>query len=674
MDQRVDSRTNSPLPHSLTVAFPSTVPAGTYDLTVVTFDGYDGRADSTQPAEQVVLGLGAASFGPTPDLPDGDDHATTTTGGEIELVGDIDTLVVTHRLSDTADNNSVGVSCVSLTAVAPPPPPPPPPSVDVEILLDQRCTPGSSIFVEFQNLGGSTTGSVTVDGVVTTVQIPIDVATSVVIPAEPGIRLVVIEASGVVLFDGEFEVTCEVPDPGEDPEADPFEASPGEDPAEEDPAAPGAGSGNEGSSNGGATSGSTPGSAPSTSSPPAAVLAPLGFLPELALRVECADASIEAVVDNVGDLDGGVTLAVAPSASAVGAEVAAASTTTVTLPLPGDAEGSVTEVVLVTDDGTVLTDEIEIDCLGPADPVAEVTVDCAAGTVAVLVENAGGESIVVRAFAEQVALLGSDELAGGAATTYEVEIAGATVPVRIISDDGRDILRDEIEHGCSQTDLDPGLSLVCPSGDLQLRITNASDEPRTAVVAVGDDAETVTLTGGAETLLVRALDDTPSVRVTSAFGDVLLDQSLDDWACEAAPGDADCAVTQRVADQWVVSDDGGVVPCSGFQSRLVLDCATDVGVVEIGNGTDRAATVAVDADGEPVGRFDVAVQQTGSLAVESAGGARITADAGPDRLLDTIADCRGEPDRTAAVLSGLLVALMSIVAVVVARFDPWIRV
>ena len=689
LDQRVDSRVGSPLPHSISATFPSVIPAGTYELTVVTFDGYEGRSASDQPNEQVVLHLGSATFGPTPDLPDGDEHATATAGGEIELAGDVDTLVVTHRLTDTDDNNSVGVACVALTEVTPPPPPPPPPTVDVLAFALPTCVPGPGVSVQFANNGAPVTVAVTVDGATTSVDVAGFGPDDAFIPVDTGERPVTVAVGDVVILDTSVVVDCEIPDTDEGLDGDLGDSTgdgsggdgtDGGSTGTGDGSSGGGSTGTDGGTSGDGTEGGgssgdgLTGQTPSPSNQPAAVLAPLGFIPELALRVECSTGAIEAVVDNVGDTDGGITLAVAPSASAVGADVSAASTTTVALPLPTDAEGSVTQVVLVTDDGTVITDEIEIDCLGPADPVAEVVVDCASGSVTVRVENAGEEMVTVRAFAEQVALLGSDELVGGAAVVYDVEISGATVPLRIVSDDGGDILRDEIEHGCTQTDIDPGLSLVCPSGEVQLRLVNTSDAERVAIVTTGDDAERVTLAGGTETVLVRALASTPAMQVTSIYGDVLLEQSLEDWECVDAAGDADCVVAQRVADQWVVADDGAVVPCSGFQSRLVLDCASEIGLVEIANGTDRPALVVVDADGEPVGELDVAVQETGRVSVEDAAGARITAATDTERLLDTIADCQGEPDRTAAVLSGLLVALMSIVAVVVARFDPWIRV
>ena len=73
------------------------------------------------------------------------------------------------------------------------------------------------------------------------------------------------------------------------------------------------------------------------------------------------------------------------------------TTTTVSLPLPPASEGTTAEVVVVTESGTVLTREVPVDCLLPAEPIIDVVIDCAARTLAVVVANASNTeaSVVV---------------------------------------------------------------------------------------------------------------------------------------------------------------------------------------------------------------------------------------------------------------------------------------
>jgi hypothetical protein len=415
------------------------------------------------------------------------------------------------------------------------------------------------------------------------------------------------------------------------------------------------------------------------------VITPLGFVPELAVSVQCSGQTIEAAVGNAGDEPGEVTLAVARGPRASTAQVGVGATTVVSLPLPDGAEGSRADVILVTEDGTVLTQGLEVDCLAPAAPVATVAVDCAAGTVSIAIENTGGDRVVVRTFAEQVALLGSVDLGAGERAVYETEILGAAVPVRVVAADGTDILRTEVEHGCTEPDVEASVSLACPAAEVELRLSNPTDEPRVVTVESGGEAITVSLPAGDEVVLARSLGTTPELVVRSRFGDVLLDRSLADSTCatlgDAGGDDGDgepvppgCETTSSATDEWVVVEDGVVLVCTGLQARLVLDCISGVGVVELGNGTEQSVTITVRADGTIVATPVLAVDELANVVVADAAGARITAESAAERLLDTSADCLVAVDRTAAVIAGLLVALLSIVAGVSARFDPWIRV
>ena len=685
--QRLDGR--GPLPSSLVATFGTEVPAGHYEIVVVTSDGYVGRASTNQTDEQVVVHLAESTFGPTTDLADGVETTVRSSRGEVELSTPLSSFTVAHALPGVGPN-SVSVDCVSLTELTPTP--------EVEVSIDHTCALATLIVVDFLNPGVATSASISIDGAVTELTVLAGQTTSIAIPAAPGPRALVVKVADAVVLETTYEVVCsgggDEPGGGDDPgsgggdgdggDGGDVPRDGGDAPGDGDVPGDGGGVPGDGDGDGDGVGGDDAGGGGSPGSPgrdgaprePAAgdrplALAPLGFVPELTLSLECTGATLEATVANVGDTDGGVTLAVVPSASASSTQVASGTTTVVSLPLPESAEGTRAEVVLVADDGTVLTEALDVDCLAPADPVAEIGVDCTAGTVALTVDNLGGETIVVRAFAEQVAELGVDELVGGGSTTYEIAIDGATTPVRLVDASGRDLLREEIEHGCQQTDVEVGVSLVCPSGETLVRLTNTASESRTVVIVDGEGRESVVLAGSEERTVSRRLTGDTTIRVESRFGDVLLDERTDEWTCgSAATGvcgpDSDGNASRTV-------DGGDLDHCEGSSARLVLDCASGAGIVEVVNGPQRAE-ILVRADGVVVDERVVPADEVARFSVESAAGVRIIVEQTNSRLLDTTADCRRDPDRTATVVSALLVALMTLVAGVVARFDPWMRV
>ncbi|MEM9204484.1 MAG: hypothetical protein AAGC53_22820, partial [Actinomycetota bacterium] len=217
LDQRVDSRAGRRwAPNTISATFTAPIPAGSYQISVVTFDGYEGRSENPQLHEQVVVGIGGAVFGPTPDLADGEDWVTATTSGEIELLEGASTVTISHLLSGTETNNSVGVGCVALSAITSPPPPP-----SVEIGHD--CDAEPAIVVTVSNPGPAADGSVRVDDAVTPVDVAPGEPTVVVIASTPGVHRVVVEIGGVVLVDAMHDVACvsEPPSDGLPDDADP---------------------------------------------------------------------------------------------------------------------------------------------------------------------------------------------------------------------------------------------------------------------------------------------------------------------------------------------------------------------------------------------------------------------------------------------------------------------
>ena len=108
------------------------LPAGSWSVSVVSADGYDGRSATRQDHEQWVVDLGPdITLGPTADLPDGVDHTEVAEElGVVETREPLDHVVVRHAWPFRAgEANSVNAVCIGFTRTAPPPtttaPPPP---------------------------------------------------------------------------------------------------------------------------------------------------------------------------------------------------------------------------------------------------------------------------------------------------------------------------------------------------------------------------------------------------------------------------------------------------------------------------------------------------------------------------------------------------------------------
>lgn len=702
LDERLAADASAP--DSISVTLPVALDGGTYSVFVKTADAYKGRTHDVQLAEQVVLSIDGTTLGPTPDLVDGVESTYAfTTIGTADVAPGTSTLTISHVSPSTGVDDLV-VRCVGLTQTAEPPPPDDV-DVDVEPWLD--CST-DEVKVTLLNNGSAADVSVHVGSTSVEVALGVGGGATTVHDLDEGTHVVVVVAGGETVFDETVTFACDDPidppvDPPDDPDdpgdpvdpvdpGDPVDPTDPDDPVDPvdpgdpvDPADPDGGDPNGGDpigdgtdGTGGAGDGSGSGitdGGPTIISAPEAELAT--FDPELALRLVCVEQSVEALVSNAGELAGQATLAVARSASSTPLALEAASTTTVTLPLPAAAEGSTAEVVLVTADGDVVSRRIEVDCLQPADPDITVSIDCAARTVEVAIVNNGGEAIAIRAFAEQVALLGTDTLAGGDSARYVAVIDAPSVAVRVTDDTGTDLLRDDIDHGCVETDVAPSLSLLCPAGEVQLTLANAAADDRAVVVSLDGSDRTVLLGAGEEVTLSQRLAAGSAERlaVHSALGDVLLDETLGSWTCESSGTAPECDIGESTDGEWIVVDDSPE-SCGGISLRLVVDCSSGAATAQIVNDARRPVTVSLARDGDDVGEYTVAAEGSETVVVDDGAGARIVARRVSDDqiLVDSRTGCAEPNDRTAAVLGGLLVTLMTIVAGVVAKFDPWLRV
>ena len=129
----VGDKLQSTSPTSRTFNLSSPIPAGTYSVTAVSYDGYDGRsATQGQTQEQwfgELLSAGGAVLARTTstgDLADGVEEATWVGGiGQVSLAETATQIRANHSAAGNPAVNSVRPVCIGATLLAPPPTTPP---------------------------------------------------------------------------------------------------------------------------------------------------------------------------------------------------------------------------------------------------------------------------------------------------------------------------------------------------------------------------------------------------------------------------------------------------------------------------------------------------------------------------------------------------------------------
>ncbi len=120
-------------PSSRTFNLSNPIPAGTYSITAVSYDGYTGRAESQGQTQEQWFGELLSSSGAviaqtsvTGDLADGIIEATWVGGvGQVTLTETATQLRANHAAPGTPAINSVRPVCIGATLLAPPPTTPP---------------------------------------------------------------------------------------------------------------------------------------------------------------------------------------------------------------------------------------------------------------------------------------------------------------------------------------------------------------------------------------------------------------------------------------------------------------------------------------------------------------------------------------------------------------------
>ncbi len=112
---------------SYTFGLPQPLGPGTWSVNTQSYDGYEGREHSSQDNERWILrlldeGVVVATVGPTTDIPDGVDHASSADElGTVILDHGADSIVVVHSGEPSEDGtDSVHAACVGFDPVTPP--------------------------------------------------------------------------------------------------------------------------------------------------------------------------------------------------------------------------------------------------------------------------------------------------------------------------------------------------------------------------------------------------------------------------------------------------------------------------------------------------------------------------------------------------------------------------
>lgn len=106
--------------------FAYSLPAGTYNISAVSTDGYEARSEITQTEEQwfaqfLAGGSVIATTAPTRDVPDGIDQGIWSGSlGEVVLDSAVDTVRLVHRAPGTPSQNSVRPVCIGATLTSAP--------------------------------------------------------------------------------------------------------------------------------------------------------------------------------------------------------------------------------------------------------------------------------------------------------------------------------------------------------------------------------------------------------------------------------------------------------------------------------------------------------------------------------------------------------------------------
>jgi hypothetical protein len=189
--------------------------------------------------------------------------------------------------------------------------------------------------------------------------------------------------------------------------------------------------------------------------PPTTTKAPPPARPEIRATavVDCAADQVYVLLGNDGEAGARVDVALPQAALDSGVDVAGRSSTTSSLPI-GQLDGGAEIRVSDADTGEIyVRTPIEIDCSDPARPTASTVLDCGADVLVVVLGNEAGDPAALTVVHERVAIVADVVVTEGETVQVEIPLAGAaTIPVRVLDADGRDVVRVQVDNICPPSD------------------------------------------------------------------------------------------------------------------------------------------------------------------------------------------------------------------------------
>jgi len=675
------------------VQLAESMPAGVYAVQVgLSDDSHDSGDDDVS-----IVSLGRRSFASTfttveivltPSLSyDHDDDGPDDDGPDDDGPDD----------GPDDDGHEVGVTCVGLTRVDDLPNP----AIAVSVYDD--CTiPG--LRAEITNLGGidvapESGGTVQFGDITKSWWLGVGQSKTVYATLADGSYPVSLTIGDEIVYTTSATVACApTPDPSTPDPGTPDPGAPGSgtpDPGSPSPGTPDSGTPDPGTPGSGTPDPGTPGSGtPDPGSPDAGTPDPGSpdpggpvadpprtpvTIPTLSAQLDCATSTLSVVAGNDGDRPGAATIALVRTDRVVPVALEPHGVVHVDFELELDREGQRSEVVMVTSDDVVLSSTVFVDCLTPANAVVDLSVECQAGVIQIHLVNDGGEPLELSVFEEQQALLGEVTLPGGSGADFVAAITATEIPIRIVDGDGNDVLRQIVSHDCRSSEIAAELALACPSGELQLRLVNPGDEAGQVSVSAPDSAAArIELDPGAEITLVRSIDVGAPVDVVvlGSYGESVFEQTVQPWTCGGTSDSVDpaCLPELRGAAGWITSDSADARDCEGIIVRMVVDCVARDVALDIDNQTPLPADLELLVGNHESGSRVVDGWDSLHWVVAGAADRSITLNEVRTDTVRLAADpgCPSPPNR-AAGLSALLVVSMSLLALVVSRFDPWAR-
>ncbi len=449
---------------------------------------------------------------------------------------------------------------------------------------------------------------------------------------------------------------------------------------------------------------------PTTPPPPTTASAPpaiaRGPIPQLSASVDCRAGTIDATVVNAGDRSTTIDIFLVTESAETGIRLAPGESNSTAFDLPEASEGRVLQLVVSDQVGVADSTQLLIDCRQPAAVEVSIEVRCGADSIGVDLVNRGQEAATVDVLVERSGRIAQVSLDGGGSATVDIDTNGVdSVPLRLVSADGVDILRQSISVDCPRPNLGSTATVSCVSGEILVTVWNQGDASVSFDVVAGrDSVANVDLGPGSVVVVGFPLPEgstaTP-LRLLDAGG-VDLHHSEVENSCEATPaelqapctsvvvanpatGESDLLTVAAPGGPWAANASGTLIEgsdgpslvadrsCAVPAAEFTVDCPAGAAQVDLSNSGSISSRLLVLVDDRPGDSgFDLAPGTSRSVTLDIDGAREVSViEAGRAEALAAVSlDCsRGEAGAAASAAQTVLAVsiLGTLAAVLVDR-------